>query len=209
MDKGKGPKPPPKALSGEESPHIALRVRHSGDHWQYVRAATLYKQYLDPLAISHLQPPCSADGSTTVTITNCAPVLGDAHLGDSISVNGTCLTITALMPATSSLTVSISPETQRRTTLGSLTEGQRVNLERAVSASTRMGGHFVQGHVDTVAAIVAVVPDGDCLTFRLRPRDRGVLKYVVEKGYVTLDGASLTVTKVQEDRRREEAGWFE
>ena len=67
-----------------------------------------------------------------------------------------------------------------------------------------MGGHFVQGHVDTVAEILSVVPDGDCLTFRLRSRDPGVLRYVVEKGYVTLDGASLTITKV-DDRE----GWFE
>ena len=80
-----------------------------------------------------------------------------------------------------------------------------MNLERAVTASTRMGGHFVQGHVDTTAEIVSVTPDGNALTFRLRPRDAGVLRYVVEKGYVTLDGASLTVTRVQDG----ESGWFE
>jgi riboflavin synthase len=59
-----------------------------------------------------------------------------------------------------------------------------------------MGGHFVQGHVDTVAKILSVTPDGNALTFRLQPREKDVLRYVVEKGYVTLDGASLTVTKV-------------
>jgi len=59
-----------------------------------------------------------------------------------------------------------------------------------------MGGHFVQGHVDTVATILSVTPEGNALVFRLQPRDKGVLRYVVEKGYVTLDGASLTVTKV-------------
>jgi riboflavin synthase len=67
-----------------------------------------------------------------------------------------------------------------------------------------MGGHFVQGHVDTVATIVSVTPDGNALTFRLKPRDKGVLRWVVEKGYVTLDGASLTVTKVED-----EEGWWE
>ena len=67
-----------------------------------------------------------------------------------------------------------------------------------------MGGHFVQGHVDTVAEIMSVSPDGDCLTFRLRLRDAGVLRYIVEKGYVTLDGASLTITKVEDKE-----GWFE
>ncbi len=77
-----------------------------------------------------------------------------------------------------------------------------MNLERAVSANTRMGGHFVQGHVDTVASIIALTPDGNALTFRLQPRDKGVLRYIVEKGYVTLDGASLTITQVTEE-------WFE
>ena len=67
-----------------------------------------------------------------------------------------------------------------------------------------MGGHFVQGHVDTVATILSIAPDGEALTFRLRPREKNVLRYVVEKGYVTLDGASLTVTKV-DDRE----GWWE
>ena len=67
-----------------------------------------------------------------------------------------------------------------------------------------MGGHFVQGHVDTIATILSVTPDGNALTFRLAPRDRAVLRYVVEKGYVTLDGASLTITAVDD-----EAGWWE
>ena len=100
--------------------------------------------------------------------------------------------------------MGISPETLRRTNLGSLAQGSRVNLERAVSASTRMGGHFVQGHVDTIATILSVTPDGNALTFRLAPRDRAVLRYVVEKGYVTLDGASLTITAVDDG-----AGWWE
>ena len=79
-----------------------------------------------------------------------------------------------------------------------------MNLERAVSAETRMGGHFVQGHVDTVAAILSITPDGNALTFRLEPRDKEVLRYVVEKGYVTLDGASLTITRVEDGE-----GWWE
>lgn len=77
-------------------------------------------------------------------------------------------------------------------------------MERAVSASTRMGGHFVQGHVDTVAEIASVCPDGDCLTFRLLPERSDVLRHIVEKGYVTLDGASLTVTRIDDC-----AAWFE
>lgn len=67
-----------------------------------------------------------------------------------------------------------------------------------------MGGHFVQGHVDTIATIVDVTPDGNSLVFRLQPREKEVLRYIIEKGYVTLDGASLTVTKVDD-----KDGWFE
>lgn len=67
-----------------------------------------------------------------------------------------------------------------------------------------MGGHFVQGHVDTIATILSITPDGNAFTYRLSPRDKSVLRYVVEKGYVTLDGASLTITK--EDGAE---GWFE
>lgn len=107
---------------------------------------------------------------------------------------GTCLTVTTFDKTF--FKVGVAPETLRRTNLGSLTQGSKVNLERAVKADTRMGGHFVQGHVDTVATILSVTPDSNALVFRLQPRDKGVLRYIVEKGYVTLDGASLTVTKV-------------
>lgn len=67
-----------------------------------------------------------------------------------------------------------------------------------------MGGHFVQGHVDTIATILSVTPDGNSLVFQLQPREKGVMRYIIEKGYVTLDGASLTVTKVDDAE-----GWFE
>jgi riboflavin synthase len=98
----------------------------------------------------------------------------------------------------------VSPETLRLTNLGDLKEGSGVNLERAVSAATRMGGHFVQGHVDTIANILETRPDGNAITFRLQPRDKSVLRYIVKKGYVTLDGASLTITAVDD-----EEGWWE
>lgn len=139
-----------------------------------------------------------------MVISDAEEILVDARLGDSISVNGTCLTITSFTPST--FTVGVAPETLRRTNLGSLkaSSSSRVNLERAVSATTRMGGHFVQGHIDTTATIVSVVPDGEALRFRLWPTDAKVLRYIVEKGYVALDGASLTVTKVDDDQ-----GWFE
>ncbi|KAL2161546.1 hypothetical protein VTH06DRAFT_8108 [Thermothelomyces fergusii] len=150
--------------------------------------------------------PSDATGGTSLTITlpPTSALLSDAHLGDSIAVNGVCLTVTSFTAAPPSFTVGIAPETLRRTNLGSLAAGARVNLERAVRADTRMGGHFVQGHVDTTATILARVPDGNAVVLRLAPASRDVLRYVVYKGFVALDGASLTVTRV-DDR----AGWWE
>ncbi len=155
-------------------------------------------------ALTDLDPSTSGGNGTSLTISNCTSILSDALLGDSISVNGTCLTVTELDDSKESFKVGVAPETLRRTNLGALKEGSRVNLERAVLGSTRMGGHFVQGHVDTVAGIVSVTPDGNALTFRLKPREKEVLRYVVEKGYITLDGASLTITNVNDAE-----GWFE
>ncbi len=129
-----------------------------------------------------------------MTIIGAEAILDDCHEGDSISINGTCLTVTDFDKST--FKVGVAPETLRRTNLGSLVEGSKVNLERAVSAHTRMGGHFVQGHVDTIATIVSVTPDGNALTFRFQPRDLSILRYVVEKGFIAIDGASLTVTNV-------------
>ena len=137
-----------------------------------------------------------------MTISGCPEILGDAHLGDSVSINGTCLTVTEF--SKDEFKVGVSPETLRLTNLGSLKEGSGVNLERAVSSTTRMGGHFVQGHVDTIATILETRPDGNAITFRLQPRDKSVLRYIVKKGYVTLDGASLTITAVDD-----EEGWWE
>ncbi|EXJ57409.1 riboflavin synthase, alpha subunit [Cladophialophora yegresii CBS 114405] len=151
-----------------------------------------------------LDPSTSGGNGTSLTISDCSSILTDAALGDSISVNGTCLTVTELDSSRHRFKVGVAPETLRRTNLGGLKEGSRVNLERAVLGSTRMGGHFVQGHVDTIATIVSVTPDGNALTFRLQPREREPLRYIVEKGYITLDGASLTITRVND-----EEGWFE
>ncbi|KAK0667189.1 putative riboflavin synthase alpha chain [Cercophora samala] len=152
--------------------------------------------------------PNSSDGGTTLTITlpPASPLLSDCHLGDSIAINGVCLTVTSFRPSppNPSFTVGIAPETLRLTNLGSLTPTSRVNLERAVRADTRMGGHFVQGHVDTTATILAKTPDGNAVTFRFSPLNKDVLRYIVYKGFIALDGASLTVTKVND-----EEGWWE
>jgi len=153
--------------------------------------------------LEKLDKTASGGGGTSLTIVGAEEILGDCHEGDSISVNGTCLTVTEFDKST--FKVGVAPETLRRTNLGTLKEGSQVNLERAVSAHTRMGGHFVQGHVDTIATILSVTQDGNAKTFRFQPRDRSVLRYIVEKGFITDDGASLTVTNVQDGPD----GWWE
>lgn len=118
-------------------------------------------------------------------------VLDGVALGDSIAVNGCCLTVVAHDEG--SWEADLSEETLRRTALSALAPGSPANLERAVRADQRMGGHIVQGHVDGVGMVVAGVPD-------LRVRvPAGLERYLVEKGSVTVDGVSLTVVDVIED----------
>ena len=120
-----------------------------------------------------------------------ARVLEGVTLGDSIAVNGCCLTVVAHDEG--SWEADLSEETLRRTALSALAPGSPANLERAVRADQRMGGHIVQGHVDGVGTVVAGVPD-------LRVRvPAGLERYLVEKGSVTVDGVSLTVVDVIED----------
>jgi riboflavin synthase len=118
-------------------------------------------------------------------------VLEGTQKGDSIAINGACLTVTAL--DSESFTVDIMPETVRRTAIGTLHYGDRVNMERAMLAGGRIGGHFVQGHVDGTGKIVSVTPEGEALIVRTSA-DKEVLKYVVIKGFIAVDGVSLTVT---------------
>jgi riboflavin synthase len=131
------------------------------------------------------------DDSVTLSIA-AQTVITDVALGDSISVNGTCLTVTSIDDA--GFTVGLAPETLRRTSLGSVGAGSRVNLERALRASDRLGGHIVQGHVDGVVRIVALQPEGDSLRVSLEAPSE-LARYIVEKGFVALDGISLTVTE--------------
>jgi riboflavin synthase len=126
-------------------------------------------------------------------IIRCRTVLEDAHLGDSIAVNGTCLTVTRL--GDQEFAVGVMPETLRRTNLGDLSAGSQVNLERPVQPASRLGGHFVQGHVDGTGRVASVTPDGTALSVRIETSP-DILRYVVEKGFITVDGASLTVTEV-------------
>ena len=118
-------------------------------------------------------------------------MLSDIELGASIAVNGCCLTAVAWGDGW--WEAELSDETWRRTGLGDLVPGSSVNLERPVRLSDRLGGHLVQGHVDGVGEIVEPAPD-------LRVRcDRDLLRYVVEKGSITVDGISLTVVEPLED----------
>jgi len=121
-----------------------------------------------------------------------AKVTEDLKLGDSIAVNGACLT--AVSFDRTEFSVDLSPETMRRTSLDQLSVGGPVNLERALLASDRMGGHIMQGHVDGTGRVMSTKRDGDSTVFRIRVPKR-LQRYIVEKGFVAVDGISLTVVK--------------
>ncbi|KAF4390970.1 hypothetical protein G4B88_030648 [Cannabis sativa] len=119
-------------------------------------------------------------------------VLKGVNLGDSIAVNGTCLTVTQFDNQLSKFIVGLAPETLRKTSLAEISTGSLVNLERAVQPTSRMGGHFVQGHVDGTGEIVSMEPEGDSLWIKVKA-SKEIFKYVVPKGLITVDGTSLTV----------------
>ena len=126
-------------------------------------------------------------------------VTSDAGHGDSIAVNGVCLTVVEF--GDGRFTVDVMAETLKRSSLGALEAGSRVNLERAMAAGGRFGGHIVQGHVDGVGEVAAVSPSENWTVVRIAlPAE--LSRYVVEKGSITVDGVSLTVSAVGDD-------WFE
>ncbi|PWW24544.1 riboflavin synthase alpha chain [Geodermatophilus normandii] len=136
-------------------------------------------------------------------------VLEDVSLGDSISVNGVCLTVTGVEPdgdGTAVWSTDVMAETLRRSSLGALAGGDPVNLERAVAAGGRLGGHVVQGHVDGVGTVVSRTPSEhwDVVRVALPPQ---LARYVVEKGSITVDGVSLTVSALS--AVDDPAPWFE
>lgn len=122
-----------------------------------------------------------------------AKVLEDVHTGDSIAVNGICLTVTAFTG--NSFQADVMPETIRRTSLNELKMGDPVNLERAMAARSRFGGHIVSGHIDGTGRIVSMKEDKNAVLMKIAA-DSGLLRYIVEKGSVALDGISLTVAAV-------------
>jgi riboflavin synthase len=136
-----------------------------------------------------LERRAASGGGARLVITTPRP-LPALSVGESVAVNGACLTVSARRGAR--FTVEVSPETLRRTTLGTLTPGSRLNLERALRMGDRMGGHNVQGHVDGVGKLEVVRPDGDWFAYRFRA-PRALSPYLVEKGSIAIDGVSLTV----------------
>jgi riboflavin synthase len=118
-----------------------------------------------------------------------------AQLGDSVAIDGVCLTVVACVD--SALSFDAVPETLARTALGTLDQGSRVNLEPALRAGDPLGGHYVQGHVDGVGSVQSVEPEGEGRRMRFEaPAD--LLKYVVEKGSIAVQGTSLTVAAVDD-----------
>jgi riboflavin synthase len=117
-------------------------------------------------------------------------VMGDMKLGDSICLNGACLTVTTFDE--SSFSVDVVPETLRRTNLGDLKTGSAVNLERSLAVGGRFGGHIVQGHVDATGTVQSIADEDNALLIKF-DAPTSVTRYIVEKGFVAVDGTSLTV----------------
>lgn len=120
--------------------------------------------------------------------------LGDVSIGDSIAVNGCCLTV--VEKEADSFSADVSNETLRCTTLGSLEPGRRVNLEKSMRLGDRLGGHLVSGHVDGIGALLRRESDGDSLRLELRAPAE-LARYIARKGCICIDGASLTVNEVE------------
>ncbi|MGM1046044.1 riboflavin synthase alpha chain [Paenibacillus uliginis N3/975] len=135
-------------------------------------------------------------GEAMVLSISALRIMDDLKLGDSVAVNGVCLTATTI--GKSMFTVDVMPETYRSTNLKELQGGSKVNLERAMAAGARFGGHIVQGHVDGVGIIRSVHSDQNAVVYEIAPSNMDLFKYIIPKGSVTLDGISLTVVKIND-----------
>lgn len=191
--------PVPKSISSSSTSHIPVRSLFTG----IVEEVGRVRRIGPPST-----PPGGGGGSggdapgvdLEVETKN---LLAGTQLGDSVAVDGTCLTVAAIDTAASTLTFGVAPETLRCTSLGERVTGDDVNLERALTPASRMGGHFVQGHVDGTGEIAAFRPEGDSIWVTVRAPPE-ILRLLVPKGFVAVDGTSLTVVNVNE-----EAGWFD
>lgn len=136
----------------------------------------------------------TADGVRLTLATALAPQIG---LGDSVAVNGVCLTATTLTD--DAFTADVMHESLRRSSLGELQADDPVNLELALRADARLGGHIMQGHVDGLARVTGIEDDGFARIVTVTPEDPALLRYVVEKGSIAVDGVSLTVARIDEE----------
>lgn len=150
-------------------------------------------------AVGHIQAvQVNAQGARIIVSTGSLD-MSDVKLGDSIATNGICLTVVAF--DSNSYSADVSNETLTRTGFAHYSVGQKVNLEKAMLPTTRFGGHMVSGHVDALAEIVAVEQDGNSIHYWVSMPD-SLAPYIAEKGSVTIDGTSLTVNSLAEDKFR-------
>lgn len=133
----------------------------------------------------------SSGGEMMVLNIGASLIMGDLKIGDSVSVNGVCLTATSI--GEHSFTVDVMPQTYRNSNLKELRSGSKMNLERAMAAGGRFGGHIVQGHVDGTGEIRSVKRDQNAVVFEITPDKSSLFKYIIPKGSITIDGISLTV----------------
>ncbi|AOZ91416.1 riboflavin synthase [Paenibacillus crassostreae] len=133
------------------------------------------------------------NGEAMVLHIGASIIMDDLKIGDSVAVNGVCLTATSLN--SQSFAVDVMPETFRHTNLKDLQMGSAVNLERAMIANGRFGGHIVQGHVDGIGSIQHVMRNQNAVVYEIRPAKSNIFKFIIPKGSITLDGISLTVVK--------------
>ncbi len=132
--------------------------------------------------------------STGRLVAGAGRILEGMEVGGSIAINGVCLTVTVFDSQAGNFTVDIMPETLLKTNIGKLKTGDRINLERPLRYNGEVGGHLVQGHVDTTGRVESIIPDGEALRMRfIAPA--AVMRYIVEKGFIAIDGASLTVVE--------------
>ncbi len=138
-------------------------------------------------------------GDFAVVTIKASKVLDDVHLGDSIAVNGVCLTVTSF--TATQFTADVMSETLKRTSLGELSNGSPVNLERAMAANGRFGGHIVSGHIDGTGRVAEILPANNSTWYRIQAEPK-LMRYIIEKGSITIDGISLTVVDTDEDSFR-------
>lgn len=136
------------------------------------------------------------DNKSSIITIQGKKIFEDINIGDSISVNGVCLTVTTF--SNEIFTADVMNETLSRSSLGSLKNGSYVNLERAMPASGRFGGHIVSGHIDGTGKVIKIERDNNAIWYTVTV-ENSLMKYIVEKGSIAIDGISLTVAKVNEN----------